>query len=60
MVNQTRRTHRKGMHALDDGLALELVTTSPSMVLNDVQDEDGGAGCGGGVAGSPWWKVEPE
>lgn len=42
-----------------DGLALELVTTSPPMVLTDLQEEDGGAGCGGGVAGSPWWKVEP-
>lgn len=41
-----------------DGLALELVATSPPMVLTDLQEDDGGAGCGGGVAGSPWWKVE--
>jgi len=42
-----------------DGLALELVTTRPPMVLTDLQEDDGGAGWGGGVAGSPWWKVEP-
>jgi len=37
-----------------DGLTLELVRTSPLRVLNDVHDEDGGAGCAGGVTGSPW------
>jgi len=44
----------------EDGLTLELVTTSPPRVLTGLHDEDGGAGCAGGVAGSPWWKVEPE
>jgi len=43
---------------VDDGLTLELLT-SPPTVLNGVHDEVGGAGCAGGVTGSPWWKVEP-
>ena len=29
------------------------------MVDRVVHAEDGGAGWGGGVTGSPWWNVEP-
>lgn len=28
------------------------------MVLVVIQDDEEGAGCADGVAGSPWWKVE--
>lgn len=29
------------------------------MVAEVTQEEEEGAGCGGGVLPSPWWKVEP-
>jgi len=40
---------------VEDGGA---VVTLPPTVLTGVHCDVGGAGCGGGVAGSPWWKVE--
>lgn len=43
-----------------DALAPELVAPAARLpiVLNGVHCEDGGAGCAGGVLGSPWWNVE--
>jgi hypothetical protein len=38
---------------------LRSAMTAPLLIVeNDVQDDEEGAGCGGGVAGSPWWKVD--
>jgi len=48
-----------GGGGVDDGTLELLVRTSPPIVLTDLQDEEGGMGCAAGVAGSPWWKVEP-
>ena len=42
---------------VDDG-AEELSAKFP-IVDSVVHSEDGGAGCAGGVTGSPWWNVEP-
>lgn len=41
------------------GLVDDVVESATApMVLNVVHIEDGGAGCAGGVLGSPWWNVE--
>jgi len=39
---------------LEDGIELELVETTPPMVLTGVHSDVGGAGWGGGVGGCPW------
>lgn len=40
-------------------LALAVPTRPLLMVVSALQFDDAGAGCGGGVLASPWWKVEP-
>lgn len=39
-------------------LVLLLPCTALPIVPSCVQSEDDGAGCAGGVTGSPWWNVE--
>lgn len=46
-----------GLTVVADGLGVVLTLPFP-MLATVVHIEEEGAGCAGGVTGSPWWKVE--